>query len=163
MTLLLIILAIVLLIIGAAGTIYPALPGLPIMLIAAALLAYSSDFTIIGSGTLIIISILTVLGWATDFLASTLGAKYTGASKQALYGSFIGGIIGIFFGFIGILLGPLLGAAIGELIARRDILLASKVGLGTFIGFIIGVASKIGTAIMIILIILWQYAAHYWA
>lgn len=161
MTALLIICALVLVFAGAAGTVYPALPGLPMMFGGAWLLAYAGNYEIIGSTSLLVMGVLTALGWATDFVAGLLGAKYTGASKQALWGSFIGGIAGMFFGLPGLVFGPLGGAALGEFAARQDLLRAGKVGIGTFIGFIIGVAAKIGTALMILLIILWQYLAHY--
>lgn len=161
MSALFITLALLFIIGGAMGTVYPSLPGLPLMFVGIVLLGYSDDFTVIGSGTLWFAGILAALGWIIDFIVGVLGAKYTGASKTALYGSFIGGIVGMFFGLFGILLGPLLGAASGELLARRNLFLAGKVGIGTFIGFIVGTAAKIGTALVMILILVWQYATHY--
>lgn len=160
---LIIILAIILLLAGAAGTIFPALPGLPLMFAGAWLLAYTNDYQIIGSVSLIILGAITALGMAMDFVAGLLGAKYTGASKTALWGAFIGGLVGAFLGIPGLILGPLLGAAIGELLDKRNVLLAGKVGIGTFIGFIVGTVAKIGSALVIVLIILAQYIAHWWA
>lgn len=84
-------------------------------------------------------------------MAGLLGAKFTGASKTALWGSLIGGIIGAFFSIPGLLLGPLLGAGIGEFWARKDVWSAGKVGLGTFIGFILGVVAKLGCAVAIVI------------
>lgn len=163
MTITLIILAIILLIAGAAGTVFPALPGLPLMFGGAWLLAYTSDYHIIGSTSLIILGLIAALGMAMDFIAGVLGAKYTGASKIALWGAFIGGIVGVFLGIVGLILGPLLGAAIGELFDKRNVLLAGKVGMGTFIGFIVGTVAKIGSALVIVLIVLTQYVAHWLA
>jgi putative membrane protein len=94
-----------------------------------------------------------------DYVAGALGAKYTGASKTAVWGAFIGGIVGAFFSIPGLLLGPLTGAAIGEFIARKDTWQAGKVGIGTFIGFIIGTVAKIGCALTIALTILFVWLA----
>ena len=57
-------------------------------------------------------------------------------------------------------LGPLLGAAAGEFLALRDALRAGKVGLGAFVGFIVGTAAKIGCAAAILLTLLgmWLYS-----
>ena len=159
MTALLIILALICLLAGLAGTVYPAVPGLPLMFGGAWLLAYSSDYQIVGGWTLAVLGVVAAVGFATDFFASLLGAKYTGASKEAVWGAFIGGIAGMFLGIPGLLLGPLLGAAAGEFAARREALRAGKVGLGAFVGFIVGTAAKIGCAAAIVLTLLgvWFY------
>ena len=162
-TVLLIVLALTLLLAGAAGTVYPALPGLPMMFGGAWLLAYAQAYQIITVWTLILLLLPTLFGMAMDFVAGMLGAKYTGADKQAVWGAFIGGIAGIFFGIIGLLLGPLIGAAIGEFIAKRDLLKAGKVGIGTFVGFVVGTVAKIGAALVIVLVVAAQYVVHWWA
>lgn len=161
MSITLMILAIILLIIGAAGTIFPALPGLPFMFAGAWLLAYHSDYQIVGTLSLWLLAAVCIFGMAMDFVAGLLGAKYTGASKEALWGAFIGGIAGVFFVPVGLILGPLLGAALGELVARRNILLAGKVGIGTFIGFIVGTVAKIGAALVVLLVLGVQYITHW--
>lgn len=75
-----IILAIALLLVGAAGTIYPVLPSLPFMLAGAWLLAFAQQYEVISSTALWLIAVLCALGMAMDFVAGVLGAKYTGAS-----------------------------------------------------------------------------------
>jgi len=100
-TTLFIILGLTALVIGLLGTIYPALPGLILMFVGAWLLGYADDYATIGGGTLTAIGIFTVIGTATDFVAGMLGAKFTGASKEAVWGSFFGGIAGAFFGIPG--------------------------------------------------------------
>lgn len=159
----LIILAVILLLLGAAGTIFPALPGLPMMFGGAWLLAYTSDYQVVGNVSLLVLGVVCVFGMAMDFVASMLGAKYTGASREALWGAFIGGIVGIPFGLVGLVLGPLLGAALGELLEKRSVLLAGKVGVGTLIGFIIGTVAKIGSALVMLLVVVAQYVAAWWA
>ena len=161
MTALLIFLSLLLLLLGAAGTVFPALPGLPFMFAGAWLLAYSSDYQIIGSFSLLVLFLIAACGMAMDFVAGILGAKYTGASSEALWGAFIGSITGLFIGLAGLVLGPLLGAAIGEFLDKKNIWLAGKVGIGTLIGFIVGTVAKIGSAIVILLVVLAQYIAHW--
>ena len=151
MTTLLILGGIICLLIGLLGTIYPAIPGLGLMFAGSWLLAYVGNYQIIGTGTLIALGVFAAIGTATDYVAGLLGAKFTGASKTALWGSLIGGIIGAFFSIPGLLLGPLLGAGIGEFWARKDVWSAGKVGLGTFIGFILGVVAKLGCAVAIVI------------
>ncbi|MCO6503947.1 MAG: DUF456 domain-containing protein [Snodgrassella sp.] len=157
MNALLVTLAILLLCIGLLGTIIPALPGLPLMFGGTWLLALSSNYQIIGVPTLISLGMLTLFGCFMDYLAGMLGAKHSGASKRAIWGSFIGSIVGLFFALPGMLLGPIIGAAIGEFIARRNLMAAGKVSLGTMIGLVIGVVAKIGCAFAILITIAIMY------
>ena len=150
MTLLLITLAIILLALGAIGTIYPAIPSLPLMFGGAWLMGYAQDYEVIGTTTLLVLFIVSAFGLAMDFVAGMLGAKYTGASKEALWGAFIGGVVGAFFVPAGLILGPLLG-------------LAGKVGIGALAGFIVGTVAKVGAALGIVLIILAQYIVYWLA
>lgn len=131
---------------GLAGTVFPALPGLPLMFGGMLLAAWLEGFSHVGTIALAILAVLTVIGVLVDFVAGVLGAKATGASKEALWGAFIGSIVGLVLGLVGVIIGPLIGAALGEFIARRDVYQAGKVGIGTFIGFIVGTVAKIGCA-----------------
>ena len=151
MTTLLIIGGLICLLIGLLGTIYPAIPGLGLMFAGAWLVAYAGDYQVIGTGTLIALAIFTVVGTAMDYVAGMLGAKFSGASKQAVWGALIGGIVGAFFSIPGLLLCPLIGSAVGEWWARQDLLKAGKVGISTFIGFILGVVAKVGCALAIVM------------
>ncbi|OSI08340.1 Membrane protein [Neisseria animaloris] len=151
MTTILIILGLIALLAGLLGTIYPAIPGLGLMFAGAWILAYVGDYQIIGTGTLIFLGVVAAAGMALDYVAGMLGAKFTGASKTAIWGAFFGGIVGAFFSLPGLLLGPLTGAAVGEFWARKDLWSAGKVSIGTFIGFIIGVIAKVSCALTILL------------
>ena len=156
----LILLAILLILIGVSGTL---LPALPFLFAGTWLLAYSQDYLVIGSFSVLIVGLICAFGMAMDFMAGVLGAKYTGASKEALWGAAIGGVAGIFFSIPGMIFGPLLGAALGEFLDKRNLLLAGKVGIGTLIGFILGTIAKIGAALVVVLIILAQYIGHWLA
>ena len=87
MTAILIILGLIAIAVGIFGTIYPALPGLGLMFGGAWLLGYAGDYQIFGSGTLIFLAVVAIIGTAMDYVAGALGAKYTGASKTAIWGA----------------------------------------------------------------------------
>ncbi|HSE95885.1 MAG TPA: DUF456 family protein, partial [Methylomirabilota bacterium] len=42
----------------------------------------------------------------------------------------------------GLLLGPLAGAVLGELLARRDLRMAGRAGLGVWLGLLAGTVAK---------------------
>lgn len=161
MTAILITLALILLLVGLLGAIHPALPGMPLMFAGTWLLAYAQDYQIIGSTALIVLGVILALAMAMDYVSGLLGAKFSGASKQALWGAVIGGILGLFFALPGMIFGPLVGAAAGEFWARRDLLKAGKVGIGTFIGFIAGVVAKLGCALVVVFSIVGLYLYHW--
>ena len=137
----------VLIVMGFIGTILPGMPGVLIIYAGMWLAAWIDDFARIGWVTLTILGILTALALAADLVASLLGAKRVGASPQALFGSVIGGIAGLFFGLIGLLLGPFIGAVAGELMARRSFADATRVGVATWIGWLVGTMAKIALAV----------------
>ncbi|MCP9759600.1 DUF456 domain-containing protein [Aquitalea sp. S1-19] len=140
-----------LILIGLAGVILPALPGLPLMFAGMLLTAWLGDFQHIGALSLGLLAMLTLLGMFADFIAGVLGAKAGGASRQALWGAFWGSVFGLFLGIVGLIIGPLLGAAIGEYLARRDMLQAGKASVATFIGLLLGTVAKVGCALAMLL------------
>ncbi|TQV02636.1 DUF456 domain-containing protein, partial [Xanthomonas perforans] len=100
-------------------------------------------FTHIGWVTLVVLGLITALSYLVDFLATLYGAQRVGASKLALWGSVIGGIAGIFFMPIGLFVGPFAGAWLGEYYQTRKSGQATKVGLGTWVGIMLGTATKL--------------------
>ncbi len=140
------VLAVLLILVGLAGVILPALPGLPLVFAGMLLAAWAGDFQQIGWIPLVLLGLLTVLSVAVDFFATLVGAKRVGASGKALLGAAAGTFVGLFFGFIGLFAGPFAGALLGELWHSREIGQATKVGLGTWLGIVLGVVLKLGLA-----------------
>ncbi|MDO5531616.1 DUF456 domain-containing protein [Sutterella sp.] len=138
--------AIILIAAGFAGTIIPAIPGLPMIAGGAALIGWADGFEIIGWKTIVFVSVLAVIGVVIDSVAQTAGAQKAGASKAGIIGSIVGTFAGMFMGIFGLLFMPLIGAAIGEFWAKRNLIHASKVGVATWIGMIVGTAVKIALA-----------------
>ena len=145
------VLAVLLVLVGIAGTILPALPGLPLVFAGMLLAAWAGDFRQVGVPMLVVLGLLTVFSLAVDFWATALGAKRVGASKLAIIGAMVGTLAGLFLGPIGLLLGPFGGAIAGELIHRRslqkqDLGLAAKIGVGTWFGILFGTVLKLALA-----------------
>ena len=141
------ILAFILTVAGLAGLVLPALPGAPLLFAGLFCAAWAENFQHVGLWTLLALAVMAALTYVVEFAASLLGAKKFGASRMALAGATIGGIVGIFFGIPGIILGPFIGAVGGELLELRSIGQAGLVGLGTVIGLAIGVAGKLAIGI----------------
>lgn len=133
--------------IGLAGAIVPALPGIPLIYAGIFLVAWWYKFEVVGTTTLIVTGVLAVLGLLVDTIASVVGAKKVGASRQALIGSAVGAFFGMFFLLPGIILGPFIGALAGELWAQKDLAQATRVGIGTWLGMLLGMAAKIGISL----------------
>jgi len=148
------ILVAVLVAVGVAGTVLPALPGAILVFAGVLLAAWIDDFTRISGWTVGLVGVLTLLVFATDWVAAALGAKKVGASKQALVGATIGTIAGIFTGLWGLIFMPLVGAAVGELVARPDLRHASKVGFATWLGMAIGTVVKVALVLAMVGILL---------
>lgn len=148
--LLLWLIAALLVLIGLAGVVLPALPGIPLVFGGLLMAAWLDDFQRIGGVTLAVLGALAVLAWLIDFAASVIGAQRVGASPLALVGAAIGTVVGLFGGLIGLLFAPLAGAAIGEFIARRDALQAARVGLATWLGMLLAAVAKVAIAFMML-------------
>ena len=143
MTVVLWIVALALIAIGVIGTVLPALPGAVLVFGGIALAAWIDGYARISALTLVVLALMTTLAWATDFVASALGAKKVGASPWAIVGAAVGTLAGVFTGLWGLLFMPLAGAAIGQYAAERDLKRAGKVGLATWIGTLVGTAVKV--------------------
>ena len=139
-------LAVLIILVGLAGTILPALPGVPLMLAGMLLSAWVGDFEQVGWGWLAVLAVLTGIALLADFVAGLLGAKRVGASPWALFGAAVGTVAGLFFGLFGLLLGPFVGALLGELIAGSTLRRATEVGTGAWIGFLVGAVAKVAIA-----------------
>lgn len=136
-------LAAVLIIAGVAGTILPALPGIPMIFGGIWLVAALDNYERLGLWWLLVIGALGTLGVIVDFIAGAMGAKRVGASQLALWGATLGTIFGMFFGLLGLALGPFLGALAGELMAGNSVLRSAHVGIGTWLGLLFGTLVKL--------------------
>lgn len=151
-------LAVVMVVVGVVGTVLPALPGVPLVFCGLLLAAWAGDFQRVSTFTLIVLGVLTVLALAVDFVAGMLGAQRVGASRQAVIGAALGTVAGLFFGLLGLLLGPFVGALLGELVAGGGLRKAAGVGIGAWLGFVVGTVVKLGVCFAMLGI----FATVYW-
>lgn len=139
-------LAAVLIVVGFAGLILPAVPGIPLVFAGLVLLAWSENFAYVGWITLTLLGMLALLSYAVDFLATAVGAKRFGASPRAVAGAVLGALAGLFFGLPGIVLGPFVGAIIGEFSGRTSARAAMRAGVGATLGLLFGALLKLALA-----------------
>ena len=149
--------AIVLIVIGMFGTVLPGLPGTPLVFGGLLLAAWIDDFARVGPVTLTVLGVLTLFSLVIDIVGAMLGAKRVGASKQAIIGAALGTLFGMFAGIIGLIVGPLIGAVAGELMAKRDIQHAGKVGVATWIGILIATAVKLALVFAMVGVFVFAY------
>lgn len=144
------VLSVLLIVVGLAGTVLPALPGTALVLGGIVLGAWIDGFVRVSTTTVLVIAVLGVLAWVLDYVAGLLGAQRAGASREALIGAALGTVVGLFMGLVGVLFMPLVGAAVGEYIARRDHGQAVRVGAATWIGLMLGLIAKVVLAFMMV-------------
>ncbi len=147
-----------LVVVGLAGAVLPALPGLPFVFGGLWLLAWQDGYAQVGWGTLSFLAVLLILGMILDFIAGSLGAKKVGASPQAVAGAMLGAVLGMFVIFPwGLIFGPFVGAVLGEMKAQQSLGQAARSGVGTWIGLMLGIIAKLVIALIMIGIFAFQY------
>ena len=144
------VLAVVLVIVGLAGVVMPALPGTMLVFAGLVLAAWADGFSRVGAGTLVVLGLLAAGSYGIDFVAAALGARRLGASRRAMAGAAIGTVLGLFLGLPGLIIGPFVGAVAGELTLHRDLLKAGRAGVAAWIGFAVGMAVKVALVFVMI-------------
>jgi uncharacterized protein YqgC (DUF456 family) len=143
---------------GLAGAVLPALPGVPLVLAGLWLGAWIDGYQMVSGWTVGVLAILTLIAMAVDLIATALGAKKVGASRQAIAGAMIGTFAGLFFGgLLGVLIGPFVGAVAGELIARGRMGQAMDVGVATWMGLLFGTLAKLALSLAMVGIFVGAY------
>lgn len=146
-----VVITIIVILLGIAGTIIPFIPGVPLIFIAIATYGWYEGFHTITTKYIVILAALTLLSLLVDYLASTMGAKYFGSSKYGIYGALIGTLLGLFlFPPAGLLIGPWIGAIVGELMAGKEFNTALRTGVGTIVGLFSGIVFSLILAIIML-------------
>jgi uncharacterized protein len=84
-----------------------------------------------------------------DYIVPIWGTRKFGGSKYGVRGATVGLVIGLFLGPAGIIFGPFAGAFVGELIFKDDVKYALKAGIGSLLGFLMGVGFKLAASFVI--------------
>ena len=148
---------------GLAGTIVPALPGVPLVFLGLFFGAWIGNFETVGWATISALAVLAIVAWTVDFIAGAAGARYLGASSRAFWGATIGAIVGIFFGLIGMLLGPFIGAVLGELSGGSNMVSSGRAGMGAWLGMVVATAIKLGIVFLMIGVFIFRYSVNWFA
>ena len=144
------ILAVLLIAVGVAGTVLPALPGVILVLAGIVLGAWIGDFVQVSGVTVTVVTVIAIAALLIDYVAGVLGAKKAGASKEAIVGALIGTVMGIFTGLWGLIFMPLAGAVAGQYLVDRDLIRARNVGLATWLGMAVGMVAKVALTFLMI-------------
>lgn len=138
---------------GALGTILPVIPGAPLIFLAALGYGFFENFEKVNVTILGVLFFLMVVSLVVDYFAGVVGAKKYGATRYGAWGSFLGGIVGVvIFSIPGLLVGPFVGAVVGEMVGGKKTDQAFKVGLGTVFGLAGGAFFKFVLALAMIII-----------
>lgn len=140
----LLIIAILLNLAGLAGCIFPGLPGPPFNFLGLVIVQWV--ITPFSQTTMVIFGILTAFILVIDYMLPIWFAKKFGATRQGIWGSIIGMMVGFFFTPVGMILGLLIGAIVGDMIAGRSTGQAAKSGIATFLGTLLSIGLKLGVA-----------------
>jgi len=128
---------------GLAGSILPALPGVPLVFGGLLLAAWADDFQRVSWLVLVILGLMTLFSFAIDFAATAMGAKRVGASKLAIVGALIGTLGGFVLGLPGLIFGPFVGAVTGEMLTHGEMQRATRAGFATWVGLVFGTLTKL--------------------
>ena len=144
-----IILGILLVLLGIAGSLLPMIPGPPIAFVGLLIQQlrpekpFSTQFLLIWAGIVVVILIL-------DYIIPIWGTKKFGGSKYGVWGCTLGFLLAFWMGPWGVIIGPFIGAFIGEMIAKKDSQHALKAAFGSFLGFLLGSLFKIIACFMML-------------
>ncbi len=143
------VLGVMLMIGGLAGSVLPFLPGPPLCYLALLIQQLQTEPPY-NTKFLVIWACITALVVVIDHVIPIYGTKRFGGSSAGMWGCVAGLIIGIWFGPLGIIFGPFLGAFAGELIANANTDRALKAAFGSFLGFLAGTLIKLVTCFVMI-------------
>ena len=142
---------------GLAGSVLPALPGVPLVFGGLLVAAWADDFQRVGWLTLAFLGLLAILSFIIDFAATAMGAKRVGATKLAIVGAAVGALAGLFLGIPGLILGPFVGAVAGEMISHGKVEQAARAGVATWVGLLFGTLAKLALVFTMVGIFLFAY------
>jgi uncharacterized protein YqgC (DUF456 family) len=147
----------ILFLLSFVSLIYPILPGVLFLIGGFVLYGLIYDFSELSLWFWIVEALLVALLFVVDYLSNLYGVTKRGGSRAAVWGSTIGLIIGPFvIPVVGILIVPFLGAILAELIIHRKPLAeATKIGIGTLLGFLGGMIVKAALQIAMISLFIW--------
>ena len=145
---------------GLVGTLFPVIPGTPVIFLGALVVGFANHFEGVGAGTLVALGIIAAVSWLLAQFAGAVGAKKFGSSRWGVVGATVGGLSAI---FVGAFLGPLapfafvilpfFGAALAELLHGRSLRVSLKSAFGSFLGNLGGIAMQFVFGIVMVVVL----------
>lgn len=124
--------------ISALGAFLPIIPGPTLGFVA--ILGFKLIFpdSLFSWNAVFLCALIAAAAQVLDFAFSWIGAKKMGASWRGALGAVLGAIVGIFIPppIVWIFIAPFFGAVLFELLGGANLKLATKAGLGAFLGAI---------------------------
>lgn len=161
MDIFLLILGLVIMLVGIAGSFLPIVPGGPFT----SWFGFVAFYFIKGVPTeYIFLTVTLLIGIAVlilDYIVPALGAKKFGGSNYGAIGATMGLLVGLFFPPFGILLGPFIGAFLGEIIKNNNTKNAFKAAIGSFLGFLASTFMKFFVSFIYLGLFTWKVIQHW--
>jgi hypothetical protein len=147
------------------GMVFFGLPGNWLMVIGTSLFAWwqweQRPFAV---GTLVVISVLAIVGELVEFFAGMTGAKKGGAGFRGSVGVIGGAVLGAVIGtmvmpvpILGTIIGSCIGAGLGawgmEASTGKDTRQLKRIGMGASVGQLVGLLTKLSLGLLIWLVI----------
>ena len=134
----------VVIVIGLAGVVVPALPGLLLVWGAIAGWALLDGGGAIRWATVVVAGLLGAAGYVLATVVPGRRASDAGAPGWVLFAGAVGMVVGFFvIPVVGAIIGGVLGVLVAELVRTRDLPAAWRVTLETLKGFGLGVAIQL--------------------
>ncbi len=151
------ILSLVLMAIGLIGVVLPLVPGIVLILLAALFYAVVEGFNKLDIVTVVVLTLLGLVGVTADIWVSSLGARTGGASFLSILAGLFLGLAGLlFFSLPGAIIGSILGVLGVEMLRVKDWRKGLNAGLGWLVGWLISTVVQLTIALIMIVIFVWQ-------
>jgi hypothetical protein len=138
--------------VGVAGTIIPLIPGLGLVVVAAAIYGIADGFGTVGAVAMLVIVALGVAGTAAGIVLPGRAALQTGAPRSSLALAAVGAVVGFFVvPVVGLPLGGVLGIYVGERLRTGDGAVARRSTVATLRAFGIAALAQIAAGIAMVL------------
>lgn len=156
--------ALVAMVVGLAGTVLPALPGIALIWIAAAIYAFADGFARLTPLAFGVMTILAAIGLVSDFFLTQAATRASGASRKAALAGVVGGILGFVLGSLiggigaapGGIIGALGGVVAVEYLNRKNLRDAMRAGGGWLAGCLASRLAQFLIALAMVVIFVWQ-------
>ncbi len=137
--------------VGLVGTLFPFIPGLPIVWAAALAYGLGAGFGSIGTVAFSIISVLAVAGMVAAFALPHRRVAATGVPRSTVMAGVAGAVIGFFvIPVVGLVIGAIAAVMMAEYARTSDASVAWRGTKTLVVGFGLGVLLELATGIAMV-------------